>query len=85
MFFGFKESVQREIKQICGIDFALDPALCILGILPDNMKDQDLISLVRILPLIECDNSFLVETADPQHIAMERQGKKGLHHGEKSQ
>lgn len=50
--FVFWKSVQREIEQICGINFALDPALYILGILPDNMTDQDLISLVRILPLI---------------------------------
>lgn len=47
IFFGsaqrFKISgkVQKQIKQVLGIAFGLDPALCILGILPDKRMDGD--------------------------------------------
>lgn len=46
------KNVQKEIKQILGMNVALDPELYILGILPDNMTDRDLISLLRTLLLI---------------------------------
>lgn len=46
------KNVQKETKQISGMNVALDPELYILGILPDNMTDRDLISLLRTLLLI---------------------------------
>lgn len=48
----FWKNVQKEIKQILGINFALDPELYLLGILPDNMTDRDFISLLRTLLLV---------------------------------
>ena len=43
---------ENIVEQILGINFALDPALCTLGTLPDNMTDKNLISLLRTLPSI---------------------------------
>lgn len=83
----FWKNVQKEIKQVLGINFTLDPSLFILGILPDNMTDRDLSSLLRILLLIanKKGKSLLVEAAAPQHNTMERQGKKCFYHVIKSQ
>lgn len=47
----FWKNVQKEIKLILGVNFTLDPALVILGILPDTL-DRDLVSLMRILLLV---------------------------------
>lgn len=55
-----------------------------MGILPDNMTNRGLISLLRIL-LLMAENMirFLVETTVPRRNDKERQGIKGLyHHGE---
>lgn len=47
----FWKNVQKEIKQVLGVNFTLDTALYILGILPNNMMVRNLISLLRILRL----------------------------------
>lgn len=48
----FWKNIQKEIKHVLGIDFTLDLALYILGIVPDNVIDGNLTSLLRILLLI---------------------------------
>lgn len=48
----FWKNIQKEIKQIMGINFPLEPALYILGIIPDNMTDKNSKYLLRILLLI---------------------------------
>lgn len=48
----FWKNIQKEIKLILGIEFPLEPALYILGIIPDNMTDKNFKYLLRILLLI---------------------------------
>ena len=52
MILGFWKDIHKEIKNVLGIDFNLDPALYILGIVPHNVAERSLISLLRILLLI---------------------------------
>lgn len=54
-------NVQREIIQVMDVKLDLNPALFIVGILPDNMTDRDIHLLLRILLLItKIEISFLV-------------------------
>lgn len=52
MILDFWKNIRKEIKHVLGIDFVLDLALYILGIVPDNVIDGNLTSLLRILLLI---------------------------------
>lgn len=72
----FWKNVQKEMKKILGMNLEMNPALFILGILPDNMMDKNLNNLLRILLLIgkKNYNGLMVESGTPQHSAMEGQG-----------
>ena len=48
----FWKDVQKEIKQILGINITLEPAIVLLGIPPDNEMDGNTIYLLKILLLI---------------------------------
>uniref|UniRef100_A0A3Q3VQV8 Uncharacterized protein n=1 Tax=Mola mola TaxID=94237 RepID=A0A3Q3VQV8_MOLML len=49
---NFWKNIQKEIKQIMGINLPLEPAIYILGIMPDSMTDKNSKYLLRILLLI---------------------------------
>lgn len=84
MILDFWKNIRKEIKHVLGIDFALDLALYILGIVPDNVIDGNLTSLLRILLLIakKAITTSWLKSQPPSIMEWRERVKKCVHHGE---
>lgn len=76
------KNVQKEIKKCLSIDMPLEPQYFILGILPEDLEENNQADLLRILLLIANSNySLLVKTTLPNNNTMARKNPRCLQYG----